>query len=972
MKLLIIDMIMEKKKRPGFKFLIQKYVFSEKLPLEARLLNTIYYIGFFAALMAGIFRFLSGSNMAVIVIFGVIFAFTLLMMGLSNHFRNYLVIRWIVLAVVCNLLFPCVFFVLGGPGDSITGFFIFSIVMVFFLAWGRDRVIFLIIHIAIVVFCFYLSSLPSFSQFVPDNSKANGYIDTICTFLVIGLSIGMMISFQNRIYFTEKKKADIAGKNLEQRNKLYKVVTESAEILLLSETGEIEETLHKAMELIASCVDVDRMYIWKNRQINGKLCYEQIYEWLGGNGTDTSLLAKSGNCYIDSIPEWNELFMSGKYINGSVSTLAQFERDIISTYGICSILAMPIFIHDDFWGLVSFEDCQVQRIFSEDEISILRSGCLLLANAIVRNQNNATIEERSRQQEIMASISRSFISKEPLEPLINSALQKTGEFLGVSRVVFAFLDETFDEKKPAYAWVSSEGWKPPSINLGLREVLLSSFMGEITPGDGYITAISCNDINNEFQGKFRFLDAMGIKSFIWAPVYIDNVFCGIISVENCDYYQSWSDSNIQLVGTLSSSISGAVARDLIDKARAVALDQAVQASQAKGNFLANMSHEMRTPMNAIIGMTTIGRNSKDIKKKDYAFEKIENASSHLLGVINDILDISKIEANKLELSIVSFNFEAMLQKVVNVAAFRIEERNQEFTVNIDDNIPRVLLGDDLRLAQVITNILSNACKFTPPGGSISLNAILVNEEDGVCTIKIEVSDSGIGINKQQQEKLFNSFEQAESGTSRKFGGTGLGLAISKRIVELMDGRIWIESELGKGATFAFTIKVKGEIDTRAAVADAINDCLGYQGDNNNRDDESMEKEFDFSGFTMLLAEDVEINREIVLTILEPTGLTIECAENGLVAYNKFAAAPQKYNMIFMDIQMPEMDGYEATRMIRAIKNDWAVSIPIVAMTANVFREDVEKCLYAGMNDHIGKPLILDEVMEKLGKYLSYA
>jgi CheY-like chemotaxis protein len=493
-------------------------------------------------------------------------------------------------------------------------------------------------------------------------------------------------------------------------------------------------------------------------------------------------------------------------------------------------------------------------------------------------------------------------------------------------------------------------------------------------------------------------------------------------------------------------------------------------------------------MNAIIGMTTIGKKATDIERKDYAFSKIEDASNHLLGVINDILDMSKIEANKLELSPDEFRFEKMLQKVVNVVNFRVEEKQQRFTVNIDQAIPPMLISDDQRLAQVIANLLSNAVKFTPEGGSIFLNAALLEEQDDLCTIRIEVRDSGIGISPEQQARLFSSFQQAESSTSRKFGGTGLGLAISKRIVELMDGEIWIESELGQGSTFIFTIharrgreksysllmpginwsnvrvlavddapeiqlyfrelgqqlevtcdtaaggreaialiekngpydiyfvdwkmpgmngielsrRIKGygaensviimisatewstiEAEARNAgvdkflpkplfpspIADLISECLGLSA--LPLEEALSEKTISYEGCRLLLAEDVEINREIVLALLEPVGLVIDCAENGLEAVQMFEQSPGIYDMFFMDVQMPEMDGFEATRRIRALEAQALQKIPIVAMTANVFREDIEKCLIAGMNDHLGKPLDFDDVLDKLQKYIGH-
>jgi len=392
-------------------------------------------------------------------------------------------------------------------------------------------------------------------------------------------------------------------------------------------------------------------------------------------------------------------------------------------------------------------------------------------------------------------------------------------------------------------------------------------------------------------------------------------------------------------------------------------ERALSASRAKSAFLANMSHEIRTPLNAITGMTAIGKSADNAERKDYCFTKIEDATSHLLGVINDILDMSKIEANKFELSPVEFNFEKMIQSAVNVVNFRVDEKHQKLMVRIDKEIPKNLITDDQRLIQVITNLLGNAVKFTPEGGSISLVACFLEEKEGLCTLEITVSDTGIGISPEQQVNLFSSFQQAESSTARRFGGTGLGLAISKSIVEMMGGKIWVKSALGTGAAFIFTIQAK----KGAAANEAAN---GHSGEEHNAEEKEHDLAGLFDGRCILLAEDVEINREIVLALFEPTKLKIECAENGAEALRKFSAAPDKYDLIFMDIQMPEMDGYEATRCIRALDIPKAKNIPIIAMTANVFREDIEKCLASGMNNHVGKPLNFDEVVDKLKNYLA--
>jgi len=379
-------------------------------------------------------------------------------------------------------------------------------------------------------------------------------------------------------------------------------------------------------------------------------------------------------------------------------------------------------------------------------------------------------------------------------------------------------------------------------------------------------------------------------------------------------------------------------------------EEALAASHAKSSFLANMSHEIRTPMNAIIGMASIGLTAVDNNRMKDCFNKIDGASKHLLGIINDILDMSKIEAGKFDLSESDFDFCKMIAQVVNVNKFRIDEKNQNFTVNIDENIPAYLFGDDQRLSQVITNLISNAVKFTPENGSIKLEAKFMGNEDDLYTIKISVIDSGIGISEEQQSKLFTSFQQAESSTSRKFGGTGLGLAISRSIVEMMDGRIWIESELGKGSAFSFIVKLK-------------------LGEGNQMTETVQEAIDQFEGHRILLVEDMEINREIVIALLEPTLLEIDCAENGREALEMFAADPNKYELIFMDMQMPEMDGLEATRQIRALNIPNAKTVPIIAMTANAFREDIVKCLDAGMNGHLGKPIDFDDVLNKLRTYL---
>ena len=519
---------------------------------------------------------------------------------------------------------------------------------------------------------------------------------------------------------------------------------------------------------------------------------------------------------------------------------------------------------------------------------------------------------------------------------------------------------------------------------------------------------------------------------------------------------------------------------------------AESASKAKSDFLSRMSHEIRTPMNAIIGMTKIADNTSDINKLRYCLSTIGTSSAQLLGLINDILDMSKIEAGKFEIEIAPMNIEKMLMKVCNLIVDKTEQKSQKLVVNLGKNMRMHYLGDELRISQVITNLLSNAVKFTPEKGTVTITVEEIQKENDYSILRFTISDTGIGITEEQIDKLFISFEQADGSISRRFGGTGLGLAISKSIIEKMNGRIWVESEANKGSVFTFEIKlersprqsetvifdgitpsdlklliVDGDEDIRrhfldvvgnfgthadeaesgtraihlvktareaqkpydvvfldynlpdmdgietanklgemidkntvivmtsflewnkiekladgvgvhrfiskplfpSSILDAINEIVGNTIKNLKIETVMEEKAPDFSDATLLLAEDVEINREIFIALLEDTNINIDVAENGRIAVNKFKEKPDRYNIIIMDVQMPEMDGCEATRMIRALDIPKAKQIPIIAMTANAFKEDVAMCISCGMNDHLAKPIDVEAVTRKLIFYL---
>ncbi|WP_125143443.1 ATP-binding protein [Clostridium transplantifaecale] len=397
-----------------------------------------------------------------------------------------------------------------------------------------------------------------------------------------------------------------------------------------------------------------------------------------------------------------------------------------------------------------------------------------------------------------------------------------------------------------------------------------------------------------------------------------------------------------------------------------AKEEAEKLAKAKSDFLSMMSHEIRTPINAIIGMNEIAMKSDDLERIRGCQSKIDDASSHLLGVINDILDMSKIEAGKLELSESDFSLKYLLQRLISINQIRFDQKSQNFSIVVGENVPSAIITDQQRLSQVITNLLSNAAKFTPNEGNIELSIQLQQESGEDVVLRFAVKDSGIGITQEQQAHLFQAFEQADTSISKRFGGTGLGLAISKNIVGKMGGCIWVHSIPGKGSSFEFDICVKKGTVTR----ECAGRCPGEDEEVLNKSAAAREPEKDiFRGRRMLLAEDVEINREIIKSILDETGIEVVEAENGEIACRKFKEYSGQFDVILMDICMPVRDGYEAARIICSEMSVEKTAVPILAMTAEVLPENIELCKKAGMYGHIAKPVNVVELIQTLKRYI---
>ena len=372
-------------------------------------------------------------------------------------------------------------------------------------------------------------------------------------------------------------------------------------------------------------------------------------------------------------------------------------------------------------------------------------------------------------------------------------------------------------------------------------------------------------------------------------------------------------------------------------------EEAMSASKAKSEFLANMSHEIRTPLNAIIGMSQIAKDSLDDRKKSKdSIDHVLGASKHLLELLNNVLDMSKIEAGKLSIASEPFSLKKIIDEVDDIFDQRCDEKSIKLITEFD-KFPALVLGDALRLKQVIINLLGNAVKFTDPGGSIRfiINASKFRKN---LILRVSVRDTGIGMNKEQISRLFTAFEQADSTIAARYGGTGIGLALSQHLVGMMGGIISVESTPGEGSLFSFSIDLPINVDEETT------------------HDEHLTKVPELSGKRILITDDIEINRIIMAEFLAGTNATVEEAEDGVRAVELFENNPEGYyDLIFMDVQMPNLNGYEATQKIRSSSRGDAAALPIVAMTANAYREDVEKALASGMNAHLAKPIDIEKV-----------
>ncbi|MDR0442093.1 MAG: cache domain-containing protein [Treponema sp.] len=547
----------------------------------------------------------------------------------------------------------------------------------------------------------------------------------------------------------------------------------AASLLSAAENEKFENSLLSGVEYIGVCMDVDRVQIWQNETINGSLSFVHKYQWLSDVGRQKVAVPIGLNFPYTAIPEWKELFLNGGHINAPLSALPQGERGFLDLYEMKSIVIIPMFLHDKFWGFFSLDDCVNERTFSGDEIDILRSAGLMMINALLR-------------QEMTQSI--------------------------------------------------------------------------------------------------------------------------------------------------------------------------LDANNAKSSFLAKMSHEMRTPLNAIIGLSELTLEAGGIDEEaGINLEKVNNAGRTLLTTVNDILDISKIEAGKFELISVEYDIPSVINDTVTQSILHIGEKPIQFLLNVDEKLPALLIGDELRIRQICNNLMSNSFKYTREG-EVELKVSYGGREGDTDWVIAQVRDTGIGIKPENIGNLFDEYAQMDTKANRKIMGTGLGLPIVKKMVELMGGSISVTSDYGKGSTFTVRLPQKHVTD-KTIGPELANNLKNFKYTDQKRRQESKLNRIKLPYARVLVVDDVITNLDVARGLMKPYGMRVDCVSSGQEAIDAIRNESIRYNAVFMDHMMPEMDGIEATRIIREeIGTEYAKTVPVIALTANAIIGNEDMFLSKGFQAFISKPI----------------
>ncbi|MCL1889559.1 MAG: transporter substrate-binding domain-containing protein [Desulfovibrionaceae bacterium] len=696
---------------------------------------------------------------------------------------------------------------------------------------------------------------------------------------------------------------------LDSQHTIMGIINYAAVLLLESGAEDYLGALNRSMEMLCNCLEADRVYLWQNiRKDDGRLYYRQVCKWTHVDWKmDDSLFEFS---YQETLPRWEELLSKGEILNGPLDTLPEARQGFFSPYQLQSLLVVPLFLRGEFWGFVSFDDCHRRRVFSASEENALRSWGLLAVGSVQRGE----IARRMRQ-----------------------TLTKMEAVIGNYKGVIWSVDD-----KGVITTFNGQYLK----SIGVEPSFLEGKKLEIA------------------RLKNRHLDVIKNveKTFREGPQdWIGEIDGGVFH----SYTVPMRDGDGETVGVVGST-DDVTETVKLQRDLETAVEAAKVASRAKSVFLANMSHEIRTPMNAIMGITEIQLQNEnlepDIKE---ALGRIHSSSDLLLGIINDILDMSKIEAGKLELASEEYELMSLINDTAQLNMMRIGSKQIEFDLRVDESTPAVVVGDALRVKQILNNVLSNAFKYTAKG----LVTLSVSHEtgDGLAPDEVimvfRVRDTGQGMTEAQVSRLFDEYTRFNQDANRATEGTGLGMNITRGLVQMMRGEISVESELGLGSVFTVRLPQKRS-GSGVLGPELVENMRQFRINSSTHMKRAQIVREPMPYGSVLVVDDVDTNIYVAQGLLTPYGLAFDSAGSGAAAIEKIRQG-RTYDIVFMDHMMPEMDGLEVTRRLR----DLGYTLPIVALTANAVAGQAEIFLEKGFDDFIPKPIDIRQMNVLLNKYI---